>query len=389
MSFRDRVCLSLFFAAILLGLSTCTVAPVTVPAPLAELPSFLTFPEDLEINLDKISSSEAASNIRLQTGVGADFTFFIQEGPDRVDESNQQLNNILAILQDLAIPLSPTILQVTEPDSDSSRVLKIDFSDFDYDGNGSNEGCSGCTCPAGCNIESCPGEAPLDDIQPVCFRIWVDNFGTGEFIRLMAGFFDQLPVRDDPSTGQIETNSGSGQFRAQFIDASTEGVTTIAIGAIYDHREPVDPFGKFTALTLIEKLVSTPDKKLIFEVKNRSLIDQGSLAGTTDDDEVLVNVKTDFRSESFDPSSFVPTIVSRYIGEFRRDANFWMGTVLFESPTVNKSFNNQCAQISSGNGVLQGACLDLGIDVTGESFIAPAEISEVSLPADFPDSPPF
>ena len=65
---------------------------------------------------------------------------------------------------------------------------------YDADGDGVNDGCTGCTCPTGCSTSTCPTVVEPEDLKPVCYRIWVDNEGNEVFKRLLEGRFDQLPV---------------------------------------------------------------------------------------------------------------------------------------------------------------------------------------------------
>ena len=159
--------------------------PAAPPVPPAEIPSFLTFPESVAINVDEIQPAEGTSALQAQVSEG---------GP---------------LSDDIITGFEETELTGSSPEGTIPPQFKIDFADFDLDGDGVNEGCTGCTCPAGCDVE-CPEEADPSDLQPICVRVWAAREGEGNFFPALAGRLDLFPIRDDPTTVADESNPGRG-----------------------------------------------------------------------------------------------------------------------------------------------------------------------------------
>src|SRR4029453_11802064 len=197
-------------------------SPAPLPAPVAQISPVVKIPKDFFIDFSQASSSAGtAANFKFskkksQAGA-ADLAQIIPIGPDLASTiTDDVLLGLLSPFNTFNIPVSPRVTSFEgtfqEPDS-FPTVFKFDFTDYDFDGDGAKDGFTGCTCPVGCQGDSCPREAPLEDLRRVGYRIWVQKSSVEPFQAIMAGFFDRLPVKDDPNTPLDEENPGVGQFR--------------------------------------------------------------------------------------------------------------------------------------------------------------------------------
>ncbi len=387
---RLRILLFLGLLTSLIGLGACASSsapvpgdgggegtiPATPPAPPAELPSFLRFPESLSID----SSSLSSSGEELQTllaQVGEDFSFFIALGPIVVDINLQAVEVLIRIFDEVDIPVSPQVKSFEGKTKSPEDHLKFDFADFD------NQGCSGCTCPVGCDLAECPTQAAVEELKPVCYRIWRDPDGDGNFERFVAGRFDRLAIRDDPNTETDESERGSGQFRAReqgsgFVNLLTE------IAGSYDFVDPAD-------------IISTVFVRLNEELSAHTELTQ---RGPTEHEAIkTIKFTEDLSSSEMPQQEFI-----KYIGRFRDAHPFWSGsvdsTVEFDEPDdivpgvtgpiPPTTFEAVCASTATGLGVPQANCIDLGIDVTGEEFLRFLQLDDIFLPDEsvFPLTPP-
>ncbi|HEX5033181.1 MAG TPA: hypothetical protein VFW62_01760, partial [bacterium] len=222
-----------------------------MPAPLAEIPSVVSIPQDVSVDVSKISSEPAGPALKAQALTPQELLTIIQIGPDTVRVLNEEiLAGLLSPFTEIEIPVSPQVrfFEGSFQESDGATLtFKFDFSDYDFDGDGALDGFTGCTCPVGCDLAVCPSQAPLGDLRRVGFRVWMHQEMEPGFVRMLAGFFDRLPVKDDPATPADEENPGKGQFRVGSIENSTLGspeglsVERFLIGVIYDHLDPVSP----------------------------------------------------------------------------------------------------------------------------------------------------
>lgn len=81
----------------------------------------------------------------------------------------------------------------------------------------------------------------------------------------------------------------------------------------------------------------------------------------------------------------------KYLGQFREGHDFWSGSVLDENSGIwaGGSFTDICAQISTGDGVDESNCADVGgidIRVGDTPFVRDAEPSDTAI-TDFPAAP--
>lgn len=330
------------FALLALCLSACSGSqPATLPAPLAEVPSAISFPESVGVDVGKATSSSGTGAIKLLVTPGGTYSTEISLGPNVINLANNEIDKILKSLEDLDIPVSlrRTKFRDIIKAGENLVALKIDFADYDFDSNGRKEGCSGNT-----------GKLPI------CYRIWADNR------RVLAGVFEgEFPSK---------ANVGAGRFVG--VPADTTFEFTQVPRVIYDHR---DPNHKSTEIFIV-----FPDES-----------DAGlgpaphALVSQTGPDATAVKlVKVTIGNGDI-----------RYLGRWQEgegpDFDLWSGTLL-DPMDISPDFDtieNVCASISSGNGEDRSLCKKLGIDIEGVGFIRPTRNLETLLPRDFPSSPTF
>ncbi len=354
------------------ALLTACVSPATAPSPLAEIPSVLTVPQDLSIEVNEIQGDGAASGMKAgalakaQAVRSSDIRNAIQVAVGLINEANGFLNLSLSFVNQKDIPVEVSVFQFRhnfEFDGVPIEVI-FDFRPFDLDGDGAVEVCSGCTCPLGCApaLADCPAEAAENQLLPICFRAWLN----GE--RFMAGVFDRVPTRDNPQ---------SGRFRVQFPSFGDLEGTNMAI--LYDHS---DPEALSTDLGAFLKDDDVDPEN--FFARRRDIVAQIGPASQAK--------KTPrFSAENFDRDGALFRFQAQYFShldfialESIPDGDFEAGLGLVDiTPPL-------CAQISSADPVAQVLCEDLGLVLTAGDFPPLPELSDVSLPepAQFPLTPP-
>jgi len=321
------------------------ISPAAPPAPPAELPSALTIPSSVTINVDEIRSSSGSALTAL-VAPGGTFSEDITFGGDQATQENQFVDDLLAPLHAFTIPVTPATNHF-EGDTDVGGAtfhVKIDFSDFNFDGKTAS--CSGNTAAL-----------------PICFRVWANDN------KRLAGVFTAFPT---------DSNEGAGLFIGTKLDSKdAEGVESGLTRVFYDRTDPSNPV---TEISLGVGLSSGPSDPPDFLIKAHALTTQTGPEGHT--------VKAVFVSASVDLGGGSAS-TGQYVGRFKEAADFWSGTVDLKNPSTPRTFSDQCAQISSGFGVLRSDCLNLGIDIDGLPFIDFMNPTDVLLPADFPNTPTF
>jgi hypothetical protein len=373
--------------------SACTSASAP-PAPIAEIPSAVSFPEDVSIDLSALGGETPASSVLpIKLQASGPFSDAIALGPVIIAMANDLLEVLLQPLQSLEIPVSPqvrTFEGLINIPNVLPQKLKVDFAAFDFDGDGILEG-TGCTCPVGCSGNSCPAEAPLADLQPIVYRIWIQN-PDGSFVRFMAGRFDLLRIKDDPDTPGNEENPGKGRFRAGIEGQPGESPGSnedLFFGVIYDHRDFSDPLRKTTELFVQDKQFDSGGNQISFDNFHSQAEQKTSqLTGIPDALQKTAKLSAQVLPVPTDNFSDI-----QYIGRFLEDFDFWSGSFVItgNEASVPKTVSGQniCARISTGDETARGNCIDLGIDVAGEAFLVPTSQADVAFPADFPLLPTF
>lgn len=385
--------------------------PASAPAPVAEIPSALSLPESVAVGTPEVAPAGGAG-VQLKFAsrlvnfvkgivqdVGGEFFEAIIFGFNINQLTDAAVSGVLGELSQLEIPLNPVTTTFEAADAFLGSTVKIDFSDYDYDGDGATEGCTGCTCPTGCEAP-CPTEAPIEALSPVCYRIWSDfNNDPGVFTPFMAGVLDLVPIKDDPNTPEDEENPGVGTFRLRVVNIpgapgeEPEQVTNV--GSNYNHRNFDRPLDEITEyfLYIDEASAPMPPDATVSHV----LVQQQAIGDVNDESMLLKTIQESLNQPVGDNTDSN----LQYIARYRTDFDFWSGTFLdnlqfsvataFAVPPDIDNFVAACAQLSTAIGVDQNTCIDLGIDVTDVPFLSLVfpDDPEVNLPADFPPTPPF
>ncbi|HKY63107.1 MAG TPA: hypothetical protein VJR29_06790 [bacterium] len=398
----DRL-LGLALGSLLLG---CVgTNPAGPPAPLAEVPSAISIPESVEVNTSEVAvavpSSMSFDLIRRFKNevlpIGGEFFDAIVFGFNINQLANTAVESVLIEISRFDIPTNPVTRTFSAPDAFTGSTIKIDFADFDFDGTGTTRGCTGCTCPTGCDAP-CPTQAAFEDLGEICYRIWNDPSGTGEFVPLMAGVMTALPIRDDPDTPANERNPGVGSFRVTLAHQDTSGeppTSTNSFGADYNHRDPDRPLDLTTEYYLSTD--SLTDAQFDFTVSYVK-VEQVALDDPADEGRLLKTIQESVNQPI--PAEPETNSTLQYLARYRTDFDFWSGTFqdflrfpefAFAPPPDIDNFTAECAQLSTAVGVEEGTCRDIGIDVSEVPFLPllTAADPRVNLPADFPAAPTF
>lgn len=378
--------------------------PAGPPAPLAEVPSAISVPDSVEVSVSEVGSSTPVSpslNLiqRFKNEVlpiGGEFFDAIVFGFNTNELANAALAGVLAEVSAVEIPTNPLTTTFTAPSAFSDTTLKFDFADFDFFGTGGTAGCTGCTCPTGCDT-ACPSEAPFEDLQPICYRIWNNPGGGDDFVPLMAGIMNQLPIKDDPNTPEDESNPGVGSFRVSLANQSEDPPQNVSFGANYAHRDPARPLDLSTEyfLSFVNNDDIEPDATVSFVRVQQVALDEATPNPNRLEKTIQESVNQPISSEPDANSTF------QYLARYRTDFDFWSGTFqnflrfpgqAFAVPPPNvENFTAACAQLTTGVGVDAAVCQDIGIDVSQVPFLElllPTD-PRVNLPADFPATPSF
>lgn len=374
-----------------------------VPAPPVELPNFLdvpkafSFPSDVGVNVDKVQGG-AGSLMKLVT-IGDDVSEAIEGGFLLVENLTSENDQALTAMSKVTVPVDPTVTTHEEIiDVGGLISIKIDFTPFDLDGDGIVENCTGCTCPLGCDFPDnrCPSQAPLEDLQPICYRVWVDGlppFEDDDYFRFMAGLLERFPVPDDPDTVEDESNAGNGRFRAlgSIQILTPEEFIARYWETTYTHRDPEDPLKKLTDFSQAHVRFDTGVITEFFSSQHIK-VDQAGLPNAIDETNTVKTIQaTTLDVDTFDDSE----TFLQYTARFREDEDFWSGSVNLDplNPPPDFSFELRaaCAQISTGLVTAGGFCSAVGIDVSEIPFLNYVDPLAITFPdtMDFPDTPTF
>lgn len=341
-------CLFLLISLISVGglLIHCSANPAAPPTPPAELPTFLVLPNPT-LDVSKISSN-ASAGLAALVGSGGELSEEIAIAPNEIGDAALSLTAVLNQFDEFTIPVNrdPNVSLPVTDSVGTARTVKIDFADYDYDGDGVLEGCSGHTAAL-----------------PICMRLWVDNE------RIAQAVFEHFPTQD---------NQGSG--RIKYVVPSGGGDSGVRISTIYDFFDPENRSSEFLLFTPPESFARSYRRAIITAVGPES--------------SAKKSIKFS-KSFFFDSSPTADTI--QYVASFlegnQPTQDFWSGSLqvstdlLEESPGLS-NISGACAQISTGNPVLVGTCQDLEIDVTGADFIDFATDADFALNS-FPENPTF
>lgn len=326
-----------------------TSAPLAPPAPPVEVPStpiVLQFVEysDIRIDLSTISTiAEESVNVYAAVGAGGEYSGVIAVHAMYVQAAEDFFGEITDGLGDLEIPVSE---DTTTFESDATigprnGTVKMDFADFDLDGIGGPEGCSGHTAAL-----------------PICVRMWMNDE------RFIAWIFDEYPTGDNP---------GMSRFRMFFI-YDLEDEVSVAIS--FDHRDP-------------------EDKSI--DVQLREVATEGELSGWGDDTgsfhveilqdgpDVSALKRLNWNSEQYKDTVAVDG--NQFLSQFIEGEDFWSGSIAGVNYPPVPLFN-LCVRLSTGDAAAQSNCDTLGISVTDIPFAVLPTLADVQF-HDFPETPTF
>jgi hypothetical protein len=302
------------------------------------------------------SFSIAASSAALTSGSGSspsNYSSAISEGAGLAAESEQLLTFLLSPFQNLKIPVGSATTQhqstltITNGSGTKSVTLAaaVDLSDFDLDGDGNTEGCSGHSAAL-----------------PICLRIWLD----GE--RFLAGRLDAFPGATSPGAGRLTIRKTST------MPAGEDGM---GVSVIFDHTDP-----------------NNISSEMFWGMPSNEM---GS--------EQIVAVRHVLLTKTGEPTAAVCTLnlademavtgtnTLRYLVRYRVDQDLWSGSVeaqgMFSSMLGIESFDDVCVDSTTGQQVADTLCTAAGISISGLTSVPIAGPDSVALPADFPSQPTF
>ncbi len=358
-------------------------SPAAPPGPPAEIPSALTIPRDLSIDVDELPGSADTGALKLQTLDASDIGLAIEIAVGTIEETNFFLDFALGPVSRTTIPVGASVftfentIVLDEEDGFEAPLtlgFKFDFGRFDLDGDGALEACSGCTCPVGCapDLAVCPTEAPEAELRPICFRVWL----AGE--RFMAGVFDRVPT---------EENAQSGRFRMALPSFGDQAGSPF--GIIYDHSDPND---RLTDLSAFFQDPDVPSEEGEFFANRRSIGRVEGPEATSKKTSQLTSAFLEpvappgllqFQSEHFTHLDFISLEVLAD-GLFGNEDEGGVLGVPDISPPI-------CAQITTANPVNDILCTDLGLTLTPGEFVDLPVFEDVLLPpfSEFPELPAF
>ena len=395
---RVLICVLLFF--VLAGCSSKTPSPVAAPGAPVEIPSTMAFPKSLAVDVSPADLAAALSDLAAKSiALDGEYTPYIIANAFIYTEVNGHVDQLLAPISTVEIPVSPTLISFTAENVPGEGLtfekLVFEFSDFDLDGDGNKEGCTGCTCPVGCapDISACPTEADIADLKPVCFRIWASgimfpDMAPGETTTTTmaaAGKFDKfLPTPDDPDTPADDSHIGAGEFRFQMRFEDPESVKSVLIKVPFNHNDPLHPRNKWTDLQSLETTTGLEDFNTAVHAY-AEIIEETEPAGGTYL-RTLINL---------DQTLGILSGPLDIMGQYRADQDFWsLRASMPEEAAADADFpqavlDDTCVRFSTGSAVADDVCIDFGIFTDQLDFLlAPVE-SEMTFPADYPAEPPI
>ncbi len=343
-------------------------SPAGVPAPPVETPSpivlkFVPY-EDIAIDVSTIGAAAPAPTLAAKTvGAGGEYSDEIAAGPAVTKEVGGIFGMVLTVLSSIEMPVSESTTTfegtVVNPDDATSHPVKIDFADFDFNGDGVKEGCSGHTAAL-----------------PVCVRLWIDG------ARSTAWVFDAYPF---PATAESAASPGKSRFR--MINYENPG-NLFPIGYVnqqefiagaFDYRDPED-----VSLEMMKWLQEEDSEGVVNEGGTRIFITQTGPAATA-----IKTLNLHLRGQALQNGTVLIELYAKYLGRYQEGQDYWSGSIDANVVEGMANFENLCAVISTGNAAAdQGICADLGISVAGIPYVEPAVQADVQL-YDFPETPTF
>jgi hypothetical protein len=265
-------------------------------------------------------------------------------------ELDQVRSIFVAPIDALKIPLSAstkTFSAKVTIGSGSKAIqlpIKVDFADFDADGDGKLDGCSGHT-----------------GVLPICLRVWID--GT----RYLSGRLDRHPTQQ---------SAGAGRFMAVKIPSLPGGEAGTTVSVIYDHHNPAQR----STESFWGSPSNDPQHGKWASIRHLRIEQQGATAGA----QKTINLH-----------DVMPALAGaslQYLGRYRQDGTLWFGSVKITGYFTQlglKAFGATCVDLTSGQTVASTKCTAAGVDFSNISAVAAGTDLDVTLPAGFPVAPTF
>ena len=357
--FLMRTLATLFLAGSVFWCAACA-SPAGVPAPPIEVPTPIVLkfvePQDLAIDFSTIApAATPAIDVYEAVAAGGRYSDEISLGYTTTYMMNVWIRSVLQGISQIEIPIGETITTyaATVIFLPSAGVLlagthdvKVDFGDYDWNNDGTPEGCSGNTAP------------PL----PICARVWLDG------VRYLAWVFDAYNYDDDPTTIEAnDKNVGAGRFKA-YNDVVE---LALPITIMYDHVDPLDILSEFFLR----------EGTAVAEGQSQHV--DSRQTGPVDAPIKYLNFSTFWH----DPDPALD-MVMQYIGKYKEGEDFWSGSLNTTDPRFD-NFSEVCAQLSTGTAAADQSCNNLGISVAGIDFVREATDADFAYPAAFTVAPTF
>ncbi len=229
--------------------------------------------------------------------------------------------------------------------------MDVDFADFDFDGDGRKESCSGNTTIA----TDADGT-----VHPICMRVWANGKPA------MAAVFTEYPTKTNPGAGRMMgINLSNGVFL--FPEGAFLGIN-------YDEHDP--------STSKSMEILTREEDPAGFRI-HMALDQQGPEA---------TSIKT-FKASL--TGGKIGTDKVQGVVRFKEDDHFLSGSLQFDPARSGEpNVSDQCVDLLTGdapdpsNPSDNSQCVNLGIDVGAIPFLDFPDEREVFLPADFPSSPP-
>jgi hypothetical protein len=380
---------------VLAGCSGTTSSPTAVPSPPLEIPSAMAFPKSLAVDVVPASLAEAMPDVAKSIALDGEYTPYIFTTAQMYIQANAFVDQMLTPLATVEIPVSPTLTSYTVENvvtaTATFQKIVFVFSDFDLDGDGNKEGCTGCTCPVGCapDLGACPTEATLEELKSVCFRVWLLGMDTlnprSTGTIATAGKFDKmLPTPDDPDTPAYDANNGAGEFRFRMQIESPESQRNLLIKVPFNHNDPSHPSDRWSDLQILETSTGADAYSRTMHAYSE-VIEEAEPAGDTYL-RTLVNMDQTLSSLS------APVDL---MGQYRADQDFWSlrasmpAEAAADANLPQAVLDDTCVRFSTGSAVADDICIDLGIFTDPLEFLLPPVESGMTFPADYPEEPPI
>jgi hypothetical protein len=297
-------------------------------------------PTGLGLDLAKTATTQSEGSIAGSVAQAAGFG----------QETDEITTLMLGPIDALRIPLDPTTRRLSTQATFHAGgkafevELKLDFSDYDADGDGGTEGCSGHT-----------------GALPICLRVWV----AGE--RYLEGQIEAHPT---------QSTAGAGRFTLSKAEALPGGEAGMAVSMRYNHRTT-----DYRSTDLFWAMPSEDPSLGTWASIRHLFIEQNGAPAAA--------IKT-INCTNIMPS--LPDTTLRYLGRYREDGDLWFGSVEasgFFSQLGLKTFAPTCVDLTTGLQVEQKECSAAGVSFSDLSSVHVGTEQDVSFSAGFPASPTF